>query len=359
MDASAGLSYHASAWPGRAADDPDATRIPFIRASVLLPFVAFLRQVGAPVGRYLEDARVGSELLEDAGGFVPTVFLFRFAELAARRAGIDGLGLRVGQTIDPLSLGAFGRAIAAAGTVGGALTASVAHRPQWHSGERAWITRTSDLFELHHRYVPACEAREQVVAANLTVPLNLLQHSVPAAAPAHVGLPVRPSRVYDALPVLANARIEFDRPRTTIAFRPETFAAPLAGGSPAVAATSRAARASVPAGLVASIEAFVGSLLAIEPPRIEHVAEAAGLNARTLQRRLAEAGVTFAALVARTRLERARERLLASDEKIVDVVLALGYADAAHFTRAFKRWTGLPPLAYRAMHAASRTRRAS
>jgi len=359
LDAPAGISYAPPARPWRAADEPDVTRIPFIRASVLLPFVAFLQQVGAPVGRYLEDARIGRELLEDAEGFVPTVFLFRFVELAARRAGIDDLGLRVGQAIDPLSLGAFGRAIAAAGTVGGALTASVAHRPALHSGERAWITRMPDLFELHHRYLPACEAGEQVVAAGLTLHLNLLRHTVPGAAPAHVGLPVRPSRAYAALPVLANTRIEFDRPRTTIAFRPETFAAPLAGRSPAVAATSGAARASIPGGLVESIEAFIGSLLAIEPPRIELVAEAAGLNPRTLQRRLAEAGATFAGLVARTRLERARQRLIASDERIVDVAFAVGYADAAHFTRAFKRWTGLAPLAYRTMHAASSTRRAS
>ena len=175
------------------------------------------------------------------------------------------------------------------------------------------------------------------------------------AVPARVGLPVRRSSVYADVPVLAHTQIDFDQPRTTISFRRETLGLPMVHASPARRAGSRAALASLPVGLVASIEAFVASMLGVEPPRIDLAAEAAGLNSRTLQRRLAEVGVTYAELVSHTRLELARERLIASDEKIVDVALALGYADAAHFTRAFKRWTGVAPVAYRTMHAGSGT----
>lgn len=327
-------------------------RIPFIRADVVRRFTAFLRQVGAPVGRYLEEARIGADLLEDAEGLIPTAFAFRLLEIAARRSAIPDLGIRVGSTIDPFSLGTFGRAIASSGTVGRALTASVAHRPSWHSGERVWMTRQRDLVELHHRYVmPTGESWEQAVAANLVVHLNLLKHATTGATPTHVGLPVRPSPAYAELPALADTRIDFDQPRTTIAFRRETFALPLADASTGAPAGASAPPPALPTGLVPSVEAFVVSLLGVEPPRIELVAEAAGLNPRTLQRRLAEAGVTYADLVSHTRLRLARERLIASDEKIVDIALALGYADAAHFTRAFKRWTGLAPMVYRGVHA--------
>lgn len=327
-------------------------RIPFIRADVLLRFTSFLRQVGAPFGRYLEEARIGPDLINDPEGPVPTAFVFRFLEIAARRSGIEDLGLRVGRNIDPFSLGAFGRAIASTGTVGRALMVSVAHRPAWHSGERVWMTRQRDLVELHHRFVmPTGEASEQAVATNLAVHLNVLQHTVPGSAPAFVELPVPATPAYEALPVLANVPIAFDRPRTTIAFRPETFALPLTGAFAPGHAT--APRSSLPASLIPSIEAFVASLLGVEPPRIELVAEAAGMNPRTLQRRLADSGATYADLVSHTRLRLARERLIASDEKIVDIALALGYADAAHFTRAFKRWTGLAPVVYRSVHAGS------
>lgn len=338
--------------PPRPDTNFDMNRIPFIRADVVRRFTAFLRQVGAPFGRYLEEARIGPDLLEDGEGLIPTAFAFRLLEIAARRSGIPDLGIRVGSTIDPFSLGTFGRAIASSGTVGRALLTSIARRPTWHSGERVWMTREREFVELHHRYVmPAGESWEQAVATNLVVHLNLLKHAAPGAAPAYVGLPVRPSRAYAELSVLADTRIDFDQPRTTIAFRRETIALPLPGASAAEPAGTSASPPALPTGLVPSIEAFVVSLLGVEPPRIELVAEAAGLNPRTLQRRLAEAGVTYAELVSHTRLRLARERLIASDEKIVDVALALGYADAAHFTRAFKRWTGLAPIVYRSMHA--------
>ena len=327
-------------------------RIPFIRADVVRRFTVFLRHVGAPFGRYLEEARIGADLLEDGEGLIPTAFAFRLLEIAARRSGIPDLGIRVGSTIDPFSLGTFGRAIASSETVGRALLTSVVQRPSWHSGERVWMTRQRDLIELHHRYVlPTGESWEQAVATNLVVHLNLLKHAVTGTAPAYVGLPVRPSRVYAELPALADTRIDFDQPRTTIAFRRETFALPLAPTSAARPAGTDAAPPALPTGLVPSVEAFVVSLLGVEPPRIELVAEAAGLNPRTLQRRLAEAGVSYAEVVSHTRLRLARERLIASNEKIVDIALSLGYADAAHFTRAFKRWTGLSPMVYRGIHA--------
>jgi AraC-like DNA-binding protein len=35
------------------------------------------------------------------------------------------------------------------------------------------------------------------------------------------------------------------------------------------------------------------------------------------------------------------------DVRIVDVSAELGYTDSANFTRAFRRWAGVPPLAFR------------
>lgn len=43
------------------------------------------------------------------------------------------------------------------------------------------------------------------------------------------------------------------------------------------------------------------------------------------------------------RLERARELLTHTGMNLSQIADALGYADAANFTRAFKRWTGTAP----------------
>ena len=53
------------------------------------------------------------------------------------------------------------------------------------------------------------------------------------------------------------------------------------------------------------------------------------------------------ALVDQVRLERARDLLASTTMNLSQIADSLGYADAANFTRAFKRWTGLSPSHFR------------
>jgi AraC-like DNA-binding protein len=62
---------------------------------------------------------------------------------------------------------------------------------------------------------------------------------------------------------------------------------------------------------------------------------------------LAVGGINFTRLGNGERLVRAVHLLASSDMKITDVAHGLGYSDHAHFTRAFRRWTGMPPRAFR------------
>ena len=75
------------------------------------------------------------------------------------------------------------------------------------------------------------------------------------------------------------------------------------------------------------------------------------MSVRTLQRRLGEEGTSFAALVDEARHALSRELLGGTDLPLVEVASNLGFAEFATFSRAFKRWTGLAPGAYRQRHA--------
>ncbi len=82
-------------------------------------------------------------------------------------------------------------------------------------------------------------------------------------------------------------------------------------------------------------------------PHIQKVAATLGMNVRTLQRRLAEAGTTHNQLIDEVRFEAATRLLADHDLTLAEIASALGYSDPAHFTRAFSRWTGRTPGAYR------------
>lgn len=78
-----------------------------------------------------------------------------------------------------------------------------------------------------------------------------------------------------------------------------------------------------------------------------------GLSSRTLQRRLAERGVSLSRLVAETRLRVAARRLVEGDgPSLAEIAFLSGYSDQAHFTRAFVRGVGIPPRVYRRDFAA-------
>src|SRR2546430_12620944 len=71
------------------------------------------------------------------------------------------------------------------------------------------------------------------------------------------------------------------------------------------------------------------------------------LATRTLHRHLAAEDTTFRLLVGEVRGALA-EGMLSHRMTVAEVAERLGYAEVASFSRAFKRWKGTPPSAYRA-----------
>jgi AraC-like DNA-binding protein len=82
------------------------------------------------------------------------------------------------------------------------------------------------------------------------------------------------------------------------------------------------------------------------------VARALGLSVRTLQRRLKEDGVCFQDLVDIVRHHRALELLLDREQSVAWISDHLGFSDPRAFRRAFARWTGMAPDAYRRLRLA-------
>lgn len=80
---------------------------------------------------------------------------------------------------------------------------------------------------------------------------------------------------------------------------------------------------------------------------IEPMALRFGLHPRTLQRRLQNENISFFQLQDRARRDVALRSLDESEGDLASLGERLGYSERRSFTRAFKRWTGVPPSAFR------------
>ena len=94
--------------------------------------------------------------------------------------------------------------------------------------------------------------------------------------------------------------------------------------------------------------AYVSRQLTHALPKVEGTAQSLGLTTRTLQRKLSERGMSFSGLVESVREELAKRYLADPGIQMTELAFLLGYSEQSAFQRAFKRWTGDSPGAFRA-----------
>jgi AraC family transcriptional regulator len=88
------------------------------------------------------------------------------------------------------------------------------------------------------------------------------------------------------------------------------------------------------------------------PPSLDQLARAANVHPTHLARVFRQfEHRTVGDYIREVRVDFARERMLHSDDRLVDIALEAGFADQTHFTRSFKRITGMTPTEYRRLYA--------
>ena len=80
---------------------------------------------------------------------------------------------------------------------------------------------------------------------------------------------------------------------------------------------------------------------------LEEMSKLLKMSPRTLQRRLIDEKITFLDLKSRVRFQLASQAIKAGEQNIEEISEKLGFSDRHSFTRAFKRWSGMSPRAYR------------
>jgi AraC-like DNA-binding protein len=137
-----------------------------------------------------------------------------------------------------------------------------------------------------------------------------------------------------------------------LTLRADDLARPLRTANPEAATALAAGLRQTPARTAPVMARLVGAVdeALARGERIdrEALARALGMSGRTLARRLAEEQRGFAEVVDGVRRELA-ERLIAEPAlDIGEIAGRVGFADLAAFGKAFRRWFGVSPTAYRA-----------
>jgi len=175
-----------------------------------------------------------------------------------------------------------------------------------------------------------------------------------ALQPRRVCLPVGGPDDAPACEGLLQAPVECGAPLAALGLDEAAWVLPLRGADPYLRPVLMAALAAsgldVPgdSDLQRAIRARLRDALASGAAEPARIARLLGMSERTLQRRLAATGDSYSELLQSFRRTEAMRLLTDTDLTLVEVASRLGYAEQTSFTRAFRRWSGATPAAWRA-----------
>lgn len=333
---------------------PAGTAIPFVRAAGFAPFIEFLHEVGCPVERRLSEARMPQVMLDNPEALVPLTSCYRFLEQTARREGIENVGVIVGQRLSAFDLGTYGATLEKASTVYEYLQLGSALMGVHSTATTIWLRHEHGGLRVSQALRGSAGPGRCIGDLfTLVVTLSMLRRFIgPAWCPVELQLMEGVESMLGGEEVFGDARIITGQPYTSFTIATPDLARHISAASGLAARRPRgplAALANIPVDFKASLEQLIVALMPDGGPSIRVVAEVAGLTPRTLQRRLADAGMSYSDLLADVRLRMAKQCLAETPMSVTEIAASLGYREASNFARGFRSRTGLSPTAWRDM----------
>lgn len=266
------------------------------------------------------------------------------------------IGLKVGACY-PLSLfGIYGYALMSAQNVGEAMRLayqfvelSFAFYEHEFSAENHVLFMKMHAQEYAEEDIPMLNERE--VMATMMILRGLLGDDF---APLKVQFSHPPQGRKSIYRGLLNCAVEFDCDSNNIQLPMSVLETPLlqCDSDTAALCIDRCERLKARLDEEVSIVDEVRERLLLRPgyfPNIESLAAQLNISGRTLRRRLAEKNTGYQQIVDQIRYELAREYLSGTDIGIEQISALLGYSDPAHFSHAFRRWSGSSPSCFRGL----------
>ena len=330
--------------------------VPCYRAVHLLPYIEFLKNIGAPIEGGLRRAKLPTMIDSESDIYLPNLPTMAFLKGMSASEGIEDLPLRALKALRITDLSpAFVAAAHRSPTLQGALehfgTYAILEDPHicfWLTCQ----TATARLCMLN--LLPMDQESLRYEDWNQILVLIAIVRAFSGSGwnPEEISFRSRlplSSYVSEQFP---NTRLLTGQDAAAITVPRSILSLPPLDRSYFTVEPSTSGAAQSPC--VDPVWDIADSLRHVLPaylydgyPPIELAAEITGISVRSLQRRLRESHVTYSTLVQEARCEIASKLLRNTDKKIIDIGYDMGYEYPPHFTRAFKRRTGLSPREYR------------
>jgi AraC-like DNA-binding protein len=334
------------------------------RALELRTILQHLESCGVP-WRSLARRSGLPDHIPEADTFLPTHLVGQFLGSVTLREALPELSLRAvlgaaGKLNAGTPVSTLGRSFLAEPSLLKAVRILAEHSPRYWSHFRFWLKETDRHVWVCSRAAmqPDAVGTEQQVQSRLVRVVGLIER--------YLGLRWRPEIVL----------LETRRVPSPLFVQIMDGARCLPGGQfsalpiprDLLASSGPMARSSGPADDVASslpaidwtwlqrLRAVLPEYVVDEQLSIGCVADIACVSPRTLQRALADEGITFRDLLEGARFEVARQRLSDPAVSVAEVSELLGYSAPTHFARAFRRIAGRSPSDYREDLARSASR---
>ena len=340
--------------PATAVGRSQRTLLPgYIHLGVSKEIAPTLYDFGIKPDPLIREAGLDPSIFDDGTNVVAFAALARLYTLCVAHTRCPHFGLLVGRRATILSMDLIGRLMQHSATLGEALEGLVSNLSVQDRAVVASLTVSEGMVLLTYAvYQPQMESAEQITDASLTVAVNALRTLCGSDwSPTEVLVPRR--GLTDPEPYRRHFRapVRFNQESATLVFRADDLKRRVAGADPMLRAVLedhlRQLRADAGADLSDNIRRLLRTRLMGARCSAEDIADLLAVHRRTLSRHLKGSGMGYRAIINEVRFEIARQLLEDTAISLSEIAAALGYSEASAFTRAFRRWSGQTPTAWR------------
>lgn len=330
-----------------------------VRAASLTNYIEVARGAGLDPNRLLMDAGLTPGMLADPDLKLPSERVAQLLEASAAASGTESFGLRMAETRQLSNLGPVGLLIRDQPTLRDSIAVLIRYHAALNGSISIMLEESAGVVVVREEIVagPGVPVRQAIELA-IGVLLRLMRQVL--------GNEWRPRRVCFTHPAPMDTRthlrvfgpcVEFNHDFNGIVCSKDDLDARNPSADPLMA---RYAQRLLDETVVVDesrtvMEDVRRTVLLLLPSGrcgIEMVSEHLGLVPRTVQRRLAEQGVSFSELVNQIRIELATRYVTQSDRALTDVAALLGFAALSGFSRWYQGQFGCSPTQSRAGAAA-------